>query len=83
MNSEAVQHRATQAEKLQLNMVQVVRTVPLFASLRERGVVIRAGSTAGIVEEFPGAYKDVHSVIDVVARAGRRRLRGRRLGGPG
>ena len=36
MNSEVVQHRATQAEKLQLNMVQVVRTVPLFASLRER-----------------------------------------------
>jgi len=37
MNSEVVQqHRATPAEKLQLNMVQVVRTVPLFASLRER-----------------------------------------------
>ena len=36
MNSEAVQNRATQAEKLQLDMVQVVRTVPLFASLRER-----------------------------------------------
>ena len=36
MNSEVVQQRATPAEKLQLNMVQVVRTVPLFASLRER-----------------------------------------------
>ena len=36
MNSEVVQQRATPVEKLQLNMVQVVRTVPLFASLRER-----------------------------------------------
>jgi tRNA-splicing ligase RtcB (3'-phosphate/5'-hydroxy nucleic acid ligase) len=42
----------------------------VIAALKERGVVIRAGSKAGIVEEFPGAYKDVHSVIDVVARAG-------------
>ncbi len=31
---------------------------------------MRAGSKAGIVEEFPGAYKDVHNVIDVVAGAG-------------
>jgi tRNA-splicing ligase RtcB len=38
--------------------------------LKERGIVIRSGSKAGIVEEFPGAYKDVHSVIDVVEGAG-------------
>lgn len=40
------------------------------AWLKERGIVIRSGSAAGIVEEFPGAYKDVHSVIDVVEGAG-------------
>jgi tRNA-splicing ligase RtcB len=39
-------------------------------ALKERGIAIRAGSKAGIVEEFPGAYKDVHSVVDVVERAG-------------
>jgi tRNA-splicing ligase RtcB len=38
--------------------------------LRERHIFIRAGSKAGIVEEAPEAYKDVHSVIDVVAGAG-------------
>lgn len=38
--------------------------------LRERGIAIRAGSKAGLVEEFPGAYKDVHDVIHVVEGAG-------------
>jgi tRNA-splicing ligase RtcB len=42
----------------------------VLAQLRERGVAIRAGSKAGIVEEFPGAYKDVHDVIHVVEGAG-------------
>lgn len=42
----------------------------VIRDLKARGITIRAGSKAGIVEEFPGAYKDVHSVIDVVANAG-------------
>ncbi|MEZ4241193.1 MAG: RtcB family protein [Myxococcota bacterium] len=42
----------------------------VIAALKERGITLRAGSKAGIVEEFPGAYKDVHAVIDVVTRAG-------------
>ena len=42
----------------------------VVAWLKERGIVIRSGSKAGIVEEFPGAYKDVHNVIDVVEGAG-------------
>lgn len=42
----------------------------VIASLKAQGIAIRSGSKAGIVEEFPGAYKDVHSVIDVVTGAG-------------
>lgn len=52
------------AAKRAVTADQVIR------SLREQGIVIRSGSKAGIVEEFPGAYKDVHSVIDVVTGAG-------------
>jgi CRP/FNR family transcriptional regulator len=36
MGNELVAERTRPIDKLQLNMVQVVRTVPLFASLRER-----------------------------------------------
>ena len=42
--------------------------------LRERlermGIVAEAGSTKGLVEEAPEAYKDVDAVVEVVARAG-------------
>lgn len=38
--------------------------------LEAQGIHLRSGSKAGIVEEFPGAYKDVHNVIDVVQGAG-------------
>lgn len=38
--------------------------------LREKGIIIQAGSIKGIAEEAPIAYKDVHSVVDVVDRAG-------------
>ena len=38
--------------------------------LREKGIFIQAGSIKGIAEEAPIAYKDVHSVVDVVTRAG-------------
>jgi tRNA-splicing ligase RtcB len=49
---------------------KAVTAAEVKASLKERNIAIRAGSVAGIVEEFPGAYKDVHSVIQVVADAG-------------
>lgn len=39
-------------------------------ALKRQDIVLRAGSTAGIVEEFPGAYKDITNVIDVVTGAG-------------
>jgi tRNA-splicing ligase RtcB len=38
--------------------------------LEEGGVVVRAGSLAGLAEEAPIAYKDVSRVVDVVHNAG-------------
>ena len=38
--------------------------------LAEKGIIVRAGSRAGIAEEQPAAYKDVEVVVDVVVRAG-------------
>jgi tRNA-splicing ligase RtcB len=38
--------------------------------LEERGIVVRCPSNKGLAEEAPFAYKDVHRVVDVVARAG-------------
>jgi tRNA-splicing ligase RtcB len=40
------------------------------AQLLESGVSIRAASHSGIVEEAPGAYKDVDEVIRVSHEAG-------------
>jgi tRNA-splicing ligase RtcB len=52
---------------------QAKRTV-WGGELRERlessGIVVRAGSMAGLAEEAPVAYKDVDVVVDVVDRAG-------------
>jgi tRNA-splicing ligase RtcB len=33
------------------------------------GVIVRAGSVKGLVEEAPAAYKDIDEVIDVVHAA--------------
>jgi tRNA-splicing ligase RtcB len=38
--------------------------------LEAAGIVVRAGSMAGLAEEAPVAYKDVDMVVDVVQRAG-------------
>ncbi len=50
------------------------RTEISASELRERlkrmGIVAEAGSTKGLVEEAPEAYKDIDEVIDVVASAG-------------
>lgn len=42
----------------------------LSADLAGRGIVVVAGSKQGLVEEAPGAYKDVSMVVDVCERAG-------------
>lgn len=42
----------------------------LRKELLDEGIFIQAGSIKGIAEEAPAAYKDVHTVVDVVARAG-------------
>src|SRR5688572_6242117 len=42
----------------------------LKARLEKMGIVAVAGSTKGLVEEAPEAYKDVEAVVDVVANAG-------------
>ena len=42
----------------------------LKARLEAMGIVAEAGSTKGLVEEAPEAYKDVDAVVEVVAQAG-------------
>jgi len=39
-------------------------------SLEREGIIVRAGSDAGIAEEAPDAYKDVTAVVEVTHRAG-------------
>jgi tRNA-splicing ligase RtcB len=47
-----------------------VRGETLRSELNEGGIVIRAGSMAGLAEEAPQAYKDVDRVVAVVEAAG-------------
>jgi len=47
-NADRPSQRGPQPDKIQLNMAQVVRTVPLFASLRERDWDEVAGMLAGL-----------------------------------
>ena len=47
-----------------------VRGDELLKELNAHGIVIQAGSMRGLAEEAPAAYKDVHSVVDVVDEAG-------------
>ena len=42
----------------------------LRSRLRNLGIIAEAGSSKGLVEEAPEAYKDIDAVVDVVARAG-------------
>jgi tRNA-splicing ligase RtcB len=42
----------------------------LRKQLERQGIVVRTASNKGLAEEAPFAYKDVESVVDVVARAG-------------
>ncbi|MER3468177.1 MAG: RNA-splicing ligase RtcB [Thermoflexus sp.] len=47
-----------------------IRGERLKAELEGRGIVVRAGSMAGLAEEAPQAYKDVSRVVEVVHHAG-------------
>lgn len=47
-----------------------IRGHQLRDELQSAGIEIRAGSMAGLAEEAPAAYKDVDSVVDVVAKTG-------------
>jgi len=38
--------------------------------LAEQGVIVRSPSLRGIAEEAPGAYKDIHAVVDAADHAG-------------
>jgi len=49
---------------------KMVRGEELRQELKDRGIVVRAGSMAGLAEEAPQAYKDVSRVVEVVERAG-------------
>jgi len=42
----------------------------LVKQLKDYGVVVRAGSASGLLEEAPQAYKDVDSVVSVVQASG-------------
>ncbi len=46
------------------------RAADVERALRERGIYVKAASRAGIVEEAPGAYKNVEDVVRVAEGAG-------------
>ena len=46
------------------------RADDVVRSLEERGITLRAASRRGVVEEAPGAYKDVDTVVDAAEAAG-------------
>ncbi len=50
--------------------LKTVRGSELLKELAAEGIYAQAGSMRGLAEEAPIAYKDVHSVVDVVHRAG-------------
>lgn len=49
---------------------KVVRGSVLKEELEKEGITVRSGSTSGLAEEAPIAYKDVEEVVDVVHGAG-------------
>jgi tRNA-splicing ligase RtcB len=49
---------------------RTIRGDKLFKEMRADGIMVHAGSMPGLAEEAPQAYKDVDSVVQVVADAG-------------
>jgi tRNA-splicing ligase RtcB len=43
-------------------------------TLKKQGVLVRSGSTKGLSEEAPEAYKDIHTVVRTVEQAGLARI---------
>ncbi len=48
----------------------MVNAAELVAELKSRGIYPTAASSKGLTEEAPIAYKDVHTVVDIVDKAG-------------
>ncbi len=46
------------------------RADQIIEALRKKGIIVRAKSKRGLVEEAPEAYKDVSEVVEVAHRAG-------------
>jgi len=42
----------------------------LLSELEAKGIIVRSASKKGLVEEAPGAYKDVREVVDIVHNSG-------------
>jgi tRNA-splicing ligase RtcB len=53
---------------------QQMRGDRLRGELESEGIMVRAGSMAGLAEEAPGAYKDVSQVVAIVEAAGIARI---------
>jgi len=49
---------------------RTTRAGHVVKSLRESGIEVRAASKSTLVEEFPGAYKDVDEVVEAVRLSG-------------
>ena len=49
---------------------QEINAEELKGRLKKLGIHAEAGSSKGLVEEAPEAYKDIDAVVDIVARAG-------------
>jgi len=52
---------------------QATRTISgqnVVKELKQKGITVKCWSSRGIAEEAPTAYKDIHSVVDVVHNAG-------------
>ncbi len=54
--------RKSAMENLDINQVR--------QSMADRGIYLKSGSDAGVLEEAPDAYKDVNEIIEVVCNAG-------------
>ncbi len=46
------------------------RGTDIILELKEKGIIIRSRSKAGVAEEAPGAYKDVDRVVEIMHNAG-------------
>jgi len=42
----------------------------LIGQMGQKGIIVRAGSKKGLVEEAPEAYKNVNDVVDVMHATG-------------